>query len=115
MYKTPRLRCLVAERQLRKLIRLNYVRKHGGKALRIVDLELHVVVALEDREVIPGPSFHTGIPEIDNDWALQALNDQISELRTSCCGLDSHDQPCWLHIQAIPMRSLRPFGRSACD
>ena len=54
------------------------------------------------------PYAHTGIPEIDNDWALQALNDQISELHTSCGGLDLHDQPCWLHIQASPMRSLWP-------
>lgn len=42
------------------------------------------------------PYAYTGIPEIGNDWALQALNDQICELHTSCCGLDSHDQPCWL-------------------
>ena len=42
------------------------------------------------------PYAYTGIPEIDNGWALQALNDQICELHTSCHGLDSHDQPCWL-------------------
>ena len=42
------------------------------------------------------PYAYTDIPEIDNDWVLQALNDQICELHTSCCGLDSHDQPCRL-------------------
>ena len=61
------------------------------------------------------PYAYTGILRIDNDWALRALNDQILRQHTSCYGLDSHDQPCWLHIQAIPMRSQRPFGRSACD
>lgn len=42
------------------------------------------------------PYAYTGIPEINNDWALQALGDQICELHASCYGLDSHDQPCWL-------------------
>lgn len=61
------------------------------------------------------PDAYTGIPVIDNGWALQALNDQILRQHTSCYGLDLHDRPCRLHIQAIPMRSQRPFGRSACD
>jgi len=42
------------------------------------------------------PDAYTGIPVIDNDWALRALNDQILMQHTSCYGLDSHDQPCWL-------------------
>lgn len=42
------------------------------------------------------PDAYTGIPVIDNDWALQALNDQILRQHTSCYGPDSHDQPCWL-------------------
>ena len=42
------------------------------------------------------PDAYTGIPVIDNDWALQALNDQILRQHTSCYGLDSHDQPCQL-------------------
>lgn len=54
------------------------------------------------------PDAYSGIPVIDNDWALQALSDQILRQHTSCYGLDSHDQPCWLHIQASPMRSLWP-------
>ena len=58
--KRPLSRWLAAERQLRELARLNHVREHGGKALRVVDLELHVVVALEYREVSLGPSLHNG-------------------------------------------------------
>ena len=42
------------------------------------------------------PDAYTGIPVIDNDWALRALNDQILKQYTSCHGLDSHDQPCRL-------------------
>ena len=42
------------------------------------------------------PYAYTGIPEIDNDWALRALNDRILRQHTSCYGLDSHDQPCRL-------------------
>ena len=39
----------------------------------------------------------TGIPVIDNDEALQALNDQICELYSSYYEFDSHDQPCWFN------------------
>lgn len=39
----------------------------------------------------------TGIPVIDNDEALQALNDQIRELHSSYYEFDSHDLPCWFN------------------
>lgn len=39
----------------------------------------------------------TGIPAIDNDEALQALNDQICELHSSYYEFDSHDQACWFN------------------
>ena len=53
------------------------------------------------------PDAYTGIPVIDNDWALQAPNDQISELHASCYGLDSHDQPCWLDEKRRKADKLR--------
>lgn len=39
----------------------------------------------------------TGIPAIDNDEALQTLNDQICELYSSYYEFDSHDMPCWFN------------------
>lgn len=39
----------------------------------------------------------TGIPAIDNDEALQALDDQICELHSSYYEFDSHDQACWFN------------------
>ena len=38
-----------------------------------------------------------GIPAIDDDEALHALNDQICELHSSCYEFDSHDLPCWFN------------------
>lgn len=53
------------------------------------------------------PDAYAEIPEIDNGWALRALNDQISELHASCYGLDSHDQPCWLDEKRRKADKLR--------
>ena len=39
----------------------------------------------------------TGIPVIDNDEALQDLNDQICELYSSYYEFDSHGQACWFN------------------
>ncbi len=39
----------------------------------------------------------TGILVIDNDDALQALNNQICELYSSYYEFDSHDLPCWFN------------------
>ena len=47
-------------------------------------------------EFIDGET-RTGIPVIDNDAALQALNDQICELYSSYYEFDSHDQACWFN------------------
>ena len=47
-------------------------------------------------ELIDGET-RTGIPVIDNDAALQALNDQICELYSSYYEFGSHDQACWLN------------------
>lgn len=47
-------------------------------------------------EFIDG-ELRTGIPVIDNDEALQTLNNQICELYSSYYEFDSHDQPCWFN------------------
>ncbi len=47
-------------------------------------------------ELIDG-ELRTGIPTIDNDEALQTLNDQICELYSSCYEFDLHDQPRWFN------------------
>lgn len=47
-------------------------------------------------EFIDGET-RTGIPVIDNDAALQALNDQIGELYDSYFEFDSPDQACWFN------------------
>lgn len=39
----------------------------------------------------------TGISVVDNDVALQVLDDQICELYSSYYELDSHDQACWFN------------------
>lgn len=44
-----------------------------------------------------GGETRTGIPAIDNDAALQALDDQICELHSSYYEFDSHDQACWFN------------------
>lgn len=51
---------------------------------------------LRKDEFIDGET-RTGIPVIDNDAALQALNDQICELYLSYYEFDSHDQACWFN------------------
>ena len=56
----------------------------------------------------------TGIPVIDNDEVLQALNDQICELYSSYCEFDSHDLPCWFNEEkekADKPRMLELLGR----
>lgn len=47
-------------------------------------------------ELIDGETL-TDIPVIDNDAALQVLNDQICELYSSYYEFDSHDQACWFN------------------
>lgn len=56
---------------------------------------------------LPSPDAYTGIPVIDNDWALRALSDQILRQYTSCYGLDSHDQPCRLDEERRKADKLR--------
>lgn len=51
---------------------------------------------LRKDEFIDGET-RTGISVIDNDVALQALNDQICELYSSYYEFDSHDQACWFN------------------
>lgn len=56
----------------------------------------------------------TGIPAIDNDEALQALNDQICELYSSYYEFDSHDLPCWFNEEkekADKPRMLELLGK----
>lgn len=47
-------------------------------------------------ELVDG-SMCTGIPVVDNDKTLQALNDEISSLYSSYYEFDSHDQACWFN------------------
>ena len=47
-------------------------------------------------EFIDGET-RTGIPVIDNDAALRALDDRICEPYSSCYEFDSHDQACWFN------------------
>ena len=47
-------------------------------------------------ELIDGET-RTGIPVIDNDAALRALDDRICEPYSSCYEFDSHDQACWFN------------------
>lgn len=51
---------------------------------------------LRKDEFIDGET-RTGISVIDNDVALQALNDQICELYSSYYEFDSHGQACWFN------------------
>lgn len=51
----------------------------------------------------------TGIPAIDDDKALQVLNDQICELYSSCYEFDSHDQPCWFNEEKEKADKPRMF------
>lgn len=51
---------------------------------------------LRKDEFIDGET-RTGIPVINNDAALQAVNDQICELYSSYYEFDSHDQVCWFN------------------
>lgn len=64
-------------------------------------------------EFIDGEA-RTGIPVIDNDKALQALNDEICELYSSYYEFDSHDQPCWFNKEeekADKYRMLELLGK----
>ena len=64
-------------------------------------------------EFIDG-ELRTGIPAIDDDEALQNLNDQICELYSSCYEFDSHDQPCWFNEEkekADKPRMLELLGK----
>ena len=47
-------------------------------------------------EFIDGET-RTGIPVIDNDAALRALDARICEPYSSCYEFDSHDQACWFN------------------
>lgn len=49
----------------------------------------------KDELIDGGP--RTGLSVIDNDEALQVLDDQICELYSSYYEFDSHDQPCWFN------------------
>lgn len=51
---------------------------------------------LRKDEFIDGET-RTGISVIDNDAALQALNDQICELYSSYYEFDLHGQACWFN------------------
>lgn len=56
----------------------------------------------------------TSIPVIDNDETLQALNNQICELYSSCYEFDSHDLPCWFNEEqekADKQKMLDLLGR----
>ncbi len=56
----------------------------------------------------------TGIPVVDNDEELQALNEQICELYSSYYEFDSHDMPCWFNEEqekADKSRMLELLGR----
>lgn len=64
-------------------------------------------------EFIDG-ELRTGIPAIDNYKALQALNNQICELYSSCYEFDSHDLPCWFNEEkekADKPRMLELLGK----
>ncbi len=51
---------------------------------------------LWEDEFIDGET-RTSIPGIDNDAALQVLDDQICELYLSYYEFDLHDQACWFN------------------
>ncbi len=56
----------------------------------------------------------TGIPVVDNDEGLQALNEQICELYSSYYEFDSHDMPCWFNEEqekADKSRMLELLGK----
>lgn len=56
----------------------------------------------------------TGIPIIDGDEALRALNYEISELFDSYYEFDSHDQACWFNEEqekADKQKMLDLLGR----
>ncbi len=54
----------------------------------------YLVGPLWKDEFIDG-ELRCGIPAVDNDEALQALNDQIAQLYSSYYEFDSHGQACW--------------------
>lgn len=64
-------------------------------------------------ELVDG-ELSTGIPVVDNDAALQDLNDCISELYSSCYEFDSHGQACWFNEgkeKADKTRMLELLGK----
>lgn len=68
---------------------------------------------LRKDESIDGET-RTGIPAIDNDAALQTLDDQICELYDSYYEFDSHDQACWFNEEqekADKPLMLEPLGK----
>ncbi len=61
--------------------------------------ESHIARVAENEAKLKedGYRLEGNIPAIDNDEALQALNDQICELYSSYYEFDSHDQACWFN------------------
>ena len=61
--------------------------------------ESHIARVAENEAKLKedGYRLEGSIPVIDNDAALQALNDQIGELYDSYFEFDSHDQGCWFN------------------
>ena len=43
----------------------------------------------------------TDIPVIDNDYVLNELNSEISDLYSVCYEFDSHDQACYFNEETL--------------
>ena len=61
--------------------------------------ESHIARVAENEAKLKedGYRLEGSIPSIDNDAALQTLDDQICELYSSYYEFDSHDQACWFN------------------
>ena len=77
--------------------------------------ESHIARVAENEAKLKkdGYRLEGSIPAIDNDAALQALDDQIGELYSSYYEFDSHGQACWFNEEqkkADKPLMLEPFG-----
>lgn len=85
-----------------------------GTTVKALKISLDFLAGSLWRDEFINGKAQTGIPTIDNDEALQAFNDQICELYSSCYEFDLYDQPCWFNEEkekADKPRMLELLGK----
>ena len=82
--------------------------------MKTLKISLDFIAGLLWKDEFIDGKVRTGIPAIDDDKALQVLNNQICELYSSYYESDSHDQPCWFNEEkekADKPRMLELLGK----